>query len=224
MWKMLSYPVQDTGINWPGCPSYTWTPMESMDAGSKCNTGMIHIFDHFGTHLDAPKHYNNTGETIGELPFFESFIYNAPLVLDIPKRENEKIQPEDLSSHHDQIAGADILCIRTGFSKIRKADPDLYNRNGPSVSAAAAKYLKDNFADTLKAVGMDFLSFACPADTKDGDEAHREMLGNYDGKHILIIEDCCFDELPVSRIKRIFAIPLRFYGIDSSPVTMFAEI
>ena len=86
MWKMLSYPVEDTGINWPGCPSYIHGNVVSLAGGSNCNTSLITLFNHFGTHIDAPNHYNPNGPALNEVPFFERFIYDHPLVLDLPKK------------------------------------------------------------------------------------------------------------------------------------------
>lgn len=228
MWKMLSYPVEDTGINWPGCPSYIHGNVVSLAGGSNCNTSLITLFNHFGTHIDAPNHYNPNGPALNEVPFFERFIYDHPLVLDLPKKAGEKILPEDLAPYERQMTECDLLCIRTGFWEIRNQQKDLYNHNGPAVSAAAAKYLMDHFCGQIKAIALDFLSLASPSDTIDGDEAHRYMLGMHHDGYIMIIEDCNLGALPAviedGDIRRIYAIPLRFSGVDSGPVTVFAEM
>ena len=228
MWKMLSYPVEDTGINWPGCPSYSHRNVVSLAEGASCNTSMISVFNHFGTHIDAPNHYNANGPQLSEVPFFERFIYEKPLVLDIAKGADEKIMPEDLEPFRKQLEKCDLLCIRTGFWKVRDQDKELYNHHGPAVSAAAAKYLMDNFCGQIKSVAVDFLSLACPDDTTDGDEAHRYLLGVHHNGYMMIIEDCNLGVLPEhpaeGEIRRIYAIPLRFCGVDSGPVTVFAEL
>lgn len=228
MWKMLSYLVGGDNINWPGNPFYKWEPVVSMDKGSVCNTAEITVFDHLGTHIDAPRHYNANGPRLQDVPFFERFIFEKPLVVDVPKKAEEKIEPEDLKPFADKIKEADLLCIRTGFSSVRPKDADTYNAHGPAVSSRTAKWLIENFGGSLKAVALDFLSLACPQDTKDGDLAHQYMLGMHSKDYIMIIEDCNLSELPGTedsdKIKRIYAIPLRFTGVDSGPVTMFAEL
>ncbi len=226
MWKMISYPIEDNGINWPGCPGYSWEPVKSFEDGALCNTATVSIFGHFGTHMDAPRHYKRDGLRIGDLPFFESFIYDRVLLLDIPKGAGEKVMAGELSPYAEAIGKADLLCIRTGADRMRREDPETYNTNGPAISAEAARYLMDNFRGSLKAVALDFLSLAAPSDTKDGDLAHQYMLGVYHDGYILIIEDCDLSGLPAEGkgIRRVFAIPPRFTGVDSAQVSMFAEI
>ena len=54
------------------------------------------------------------------------------------------------------------------------------------------------------------------------------MLGMHHDGYIMIIEDCNLGALPAviedGDIRRIYAIPLRFSGVDSGPVTVFAEM
>ncbi len=220
--KILSYPIEQGGPNWPGNPDFTYQQCASIAKGDSCNTYLMTIFNHIGTHFDAPNHYNKDGAQIAQLPF-ERFVYEKPLLIDLPKQADEKITAADLAAYEKQLAESDLLMIRTGWTRQRKEETELYCNHGPAVSAEAARYLMDHFGDTLKAVALDFLSLACPADTKDGDEAHRNLLGVYHpGKAICVIEDCNFDEL-TGEEKKIYAIPLRIIGVDSCPVTMFTE-
>ena len=143
-------------------------------------------------------------------------------MIDIPKKAGEKILPEDLIPYKDQIAQADFLFLRTGFWKIRKSNPSVYENNGPAVGSTAAAYLRENFPD-LKAIGLDFVSLASYSDGKDGDLAHQIMLGMYQPGYICIVEDINMEELPEGFLKQAAAVPLIIVGIDSCPVTMWAE-
>ena len=77
--------------------------------------------------------------------------------------------------------------------------------------------------DHLKAVALDFVSLASYSDTEDGDLAHQIMLGMYHDRYICIIEDVNMEGLPPGFLKNAAAVPLIIEGIDSSPVTMWAE-
>lgn len=219
---LLSYPISAESPGWPGNPSFKAEPFSQIAEGNSANTYMIHLFNHFGTHFDAPRHYNEKGKKIAELPL-ESFIYEHPLLLDIPKGSGEKILKEDLVPHAEKLVGCDLLLLRTRFAPKRISDPDEYAKKGPAVGSSAAKYLVENFSDSMKAIAVDFISLACPLDTQDGDLAHRYMLGDILGKYICIIEDVCLEHFPSADVSRVFAIPLFFTGVDSGPVTVFAE-
>ena len=70
---------------------------------------------------------------------------------------------------------------------------------------------------------MDFVSLASYSDTTDGDLSHQHMLGMYKNGFICIIEDVNMKNIPSGFLKKAAAIPLFLEGIDSSPVTMWAE-
>ena len=174
MFKILSYPIKDGDPTWPGNPTCSLEPHTSIAKGDTANTATIHLFNHYGTHLDGPMHFNPNGISLDKVPV-ERFFYQKPLVIDVPKKAGEKILTEDLIPYKDQIAQADFLFLRTGFWKKRKSDPSVYENNGPAVGSAAATYLRENFPN-LKAIGLDFVSLASYSDGKDGDLAHQIML------------------------------------------------
>jgi kynurenine formamidase len=91
------------------------------------------------------------------------------------------------------------------------------------MSSEGAKYLIDNFMN-IKAIALDILSLASFSDPQDGELAHRYLLGKYNNRFICIIEDVDLTDLVSNNIMRVFALPLFIEGLDSSPVTMLAEL
>ena len=221
MYQILSYPIKKGQPTWPGNPAFSLEPHTSIAGGDTANTCTIHLFNHYGTHLDGPMHFYGKGIPLDQGPFGQFFFHN-PLLLDIPKEPGAKLMPEDLIPHREDVKDADLLLIRTGFSKYRREKPDLYENNGPAVSSRLARYLQDNMSH-LKALALDFVSLASYSDTKDGDLAHQIMLGMYHNRYICIIEDVTLEGLPSGFLKHAAAVPLIIEGIDSSPVTMWAE-
>jgi kynurenine formamidase len=222
MFKMLSYPIRENDAVWPDNFTVALKSFNSMDKGDPCNTFIFEMNNHFGTHIDAPRHFIADGVQVAELPL-ERFIFECPLLLDIPKSSFEKIQKEDLIPFAEIIAGCDLLMIRTGFSKYRDSNRESYTRQNPSMSSGGAKYLMDNFPN-IKALALDTLSLASFSDPQDGDLAHQYILGKYHDRFVCIIEDVDLSGLVSNNIVRVFAVPLFIKGLDSSPVTMFAEI
>ena len=214
MYQILSYPIKEGQPTWPGNPAFSLEPHTSIAGGDTANTCTIHLFNHYGTHLDGPMHFYGKGIPLEQVPFGH-FFFHKPLLLDIPKEPGAKLMPEDLIPHREDVKDADLLLIRTGFSKYRREKPDVYENNGPAVSSRLARYLQDNMSH-LKAL-------ASYSDTKDGDLAHQIMLGMFHDRYICIIEDVNMEGLPSGFLKNAAAVPLIIEGIDSSPVTMWAE-
>lgn len=221
MTELLSYPIKQGEATWPGNPSVSFTPFESMEKGNLANTGTIHLFNHYGTHMDAPYHFVRDGLKIAEVPF-ERFIFKHPLLLDVKMEPEQMIEVENLESYAQLIGHCDLLMLRTGMGKIRDSEPEIYSAHGPAVSSVCSRWLMDNFPN-LKAVALDFVSLASYAHPEDGPLTHRIMLGQEHDHYVLIIEDVNMKELRPDKLGKIYAIPLLIEGIDSCPVTMWME-
>ncbi|MGV6987894.1 cyclase family protein [Testudinibacter sp. P80/BLE/0925] len=221
-YQLLSHPLDIHDPGFPGEPTMTLETCTNINNGDVYNSSKIHLFNHFGTHFDAPNHFNPNGKTISELPL-EQFIYEKPLLIDLPKKEADLIEPEDLTPYLTQIQQADCLIIRTGLEKIRASSPQIYAARGCAVSINCAQYLID-YAPNLKAIGFDFISLASPSNPEHGVKAHQIMLGMFSSHFICIIEDMKLAALNPQNLRRIFALPLLVKGIDSAQVTILAEI
>src|SRR5690606_33580536 len=99
---------------------------------------------------------------------------------------------EDLEPFSEEIKEADLLMIRSGFSEIRKTDPDGYAAEGPGFTGDSCKYLMDEFPN-LKGVAMDWISLASYTSIEEGILAHQYLLGMFHDHHMVIIEDLNFE-------------------------------
>ena len=222
MYKRISYTLTTRDRAFPGAPTMHIQPFESMEKGDLLNTYQVTLFNHFGTHMDGPNHFNGNGRQLYEMEL-SRFIFERPLLIDIPKGEGEKVLAEDLLPYGEKIKEADLLLIRSGFGGMRQTDSKVYSERGPAVSSQAARYLVDHFP-ALKALGMDWISLATPLDMEDGIRAHQILLGAEGDGPILIIEDLDLRGLEDERLERVYALPLFVEGIDSAPVTVVAKI
>lgn len=222
MYKRLSYTLNTRDRAFPGAPTISLSPFESIEDGDACNTFQVTLFNHFGTHMDGPNHFNGDGKKLYELEL-SRFIFERPLLVDIPKSVGEMVMQEDLVPFEDQIMKADLLLIRSGFSRMREENNAVYSAQGPCISSEAARLITKKYSN-LKAVGMDWISLSSPLHIEDGVLAHQIMLGKQGNAPVLIIEDIDLRDLQADKLETVFALPVFIEGIDSAPVTIIAKI
>ncbi len=222
MYRRLSYTLNVRDHAFPGAPTMRIEPFESMQEGDRLNTYNVTLFNHFGTHMDGPNHFNGQGRQLYELEL-STFIFEKPLLVDIPKGRGELVEPEELMRFDEAIRAADLLLVRSGFSAMRASDNRAYSEEGPAISARAAELIVERYQN-LKAVGMDWISLSSPLHLEDGIRAHQIMLGKTGAEPVLIIEDIDLSGLDPDTLETVFALPLFIEGIDSAPVTILAKI
>ena len=222
MYRRLSYTLNVRDHAFPGAPTMRVEPFESMQKGDRLNTYNVTLFNHFGTHMDGPNHFNGQGRQLYELEL-STFIFEKPLLVDIPKGRGELVEPEELMRFDEAIRAADLLLVRSGFSAMRASDNRAYSEEGPAISARAAELIVERYQN-LKAVGMDWISLSSPLHLEDGIRAHQIMLGKTGAEPVLIIEDIDLSGLDPDTLETVFALPLFIEGLDSAPVTILAKI
>ena len=222
MYRRLSYTLNVRDHAFPGAPTMRVEPFESMQEGDRLNTYNVTLFNHFGTHMDGPNHFNGQGRQLYELEL-STFIFEKPLLVDIPKGRGELVEPEELMRFDEAIRAADLLLVRSGFSAMRASDNRADSEEGPAISARAAELIVERYQN-LKAVGMDWISLSSPLHLEDGIRAHQIMLGKTGAEPVLIIEDIDLSGLDPDTLETVFALPLFIEGIDSAPVTILAKI
>lgn len=137
---LLSYPLSANTPVYKDNPPVEIQQQSSTDQGDLYNQFIITSLNHNGTHIDGPWHFNPQGIKLSEIPI-DYFIFTHPTILDIPKSDDELITKADLEPYEHQIAGSDLLLIRTGFGEIRSTDSVRYRDHNPGFAASAASYL-----------------------------------------------------------------------------------
>lgn len=185
------------------------------------NTSFIDAFVHTGTHIDTAYHVSKDGEKLGDFSVGE-FVFDHPVLLRIPKSDEEEITRSDLERHEDALAQADLLLVHTGFSRYRKSEPERYMMKQPGFSVEAAEYLVN--LPKMRCVGGDFMGIENIPEGRASDPpfpAHRGFL--LSGKKFLILEDPDIKPLVGKTLRRAFIIPLLFPEAEAMMVTAFAE-
>ena len=216
----LSHTLED-GMPRPQVP-YGHIPWKSHERGDSFNTFMILVFEHAGTHVDAPIHLGGVkGLSIDEVPL-ESWIGDC-CVLDMThKKEREFVTKEDIEDWertHRRIKRGEIVLLNYGWQKRWKVPSGVENqpflRDNPGLSEAAALILADR---GVKLVGADTPTIDSHADPEE--HAHRVLLP----RGILIMENAAnLDKLPpVGSL--LMAFPLKIGKGTGSPVRAVAII
>ncbi|ONI41859.1 cyclase [Candidatus Epulonipiscium fishelsonii] len=226
MFLLLSHPLDPNGYAWPGEPVVKIKQCTDVNETIPFCSFVSEVPNHFGTHMDAPRHFLKDGLSINELPI-EYFCHTEVALLEIPKGKIEGIRAEDLNPYTNIIAKCSFILIRTGFEQYRDTNQDMYQNYSPFISKCAGIYLTENFPN-LKGIGVDFLSIGTASNEIDENDSpihsHRNLLGFFSGKFVCAIEDMHLSEIPAgSEIVRFFNLPLKIVGLDSSQVSCVIE-
>jgi kynurenine formamidase len=177
-------------------------------------TKQLLISDHAGTHVDAPFHFHEAGQTIENEPLDK--YYGPAVLVDVADKAID--QPVDLPTVKEALA-RDGLGIQPGDIVLIRAwkgawdDPDFHHAGALSIDAA--RWLTDA---GMKAVGFDLGNIETNADMTR--RVHMHLLG----KAIPIYENLAnLGTLPVKRF--VFAgFPLALQGCTGSPVRAVAFV
>lgn len=195
---------------------------ESIEQGHLGNTFYYTAWNHAGTHIDAPAHMLRAGKPITDFQIHD-FIYEYPCVVDVPKGDSELITSMDLQPYEEIIAKCDLLLLRTGFTRYRATDPVRYRDQNPGLSTDVASYLNSTRFPLLRAIGIDTISMAATTHVLEGVQAHKILFAREDGSSVFLIEDVDLTS-DLTRLRRVFVVPLFIEGLDSSQCTIIAEI
>lgn len=194
---------------------------ESVDRGDVGNTFYYTLWNHAGTHVDAPAHMISGAAPITDMSI-ETFRFERPGLIDVPKNDSEMIRPRDVRPREAELSDCDILLFRTGAGSHRKSDPVRYRDRNPGMSADLARYLASDAFPRLRAIGIDSISIACAEHLPDGVEAHRILFGKPGVGPFLIVEDMSIGP-DVNCPDRVWVVPFLVEGLDSCHCTVLGE-
>lgn len=185
--------------SYPGDTPFMRKELRSISMGDDLVLSEITMGSHSGTHVDAPSHFLEEGETVDELPL-DAFSGPAK-VLDLTVA-SAAIGREDLASA--RISGGDIALLKTRNSMSLK---EPFRRDYVYLTKEGASSLLEA---GVKAVGIDYLSVE--GFQAEGFPVHRLLLGAGVG----IIEG-----LDLSRVEAgdyfLLCLPLKVRGGEGSP-------
>ncbi len=213
----LSHVLSSTTPLYGGSEELRLTPLRSMSTGDSCNTTVINLPSHAGTHIDAPYHFLPEGRTLEAFPA-AFWVFKSPALAVISLPSGALIGPDELPVTLTSDAETDLLLLKTGGESDRHRAK--YWREGFGLSASLAGHLKSRYP-ALRAVGVDFISISRWGNREEGRTAHRAFLE----RDILLIEDMSLRDIGhEDKLRQVIALPLRFKGADGAPCSILGWV
>ncbi len=217
----LNYPLSAENPNPPAIPKPEFTPFMSLAKGEDANVTMIKVVSHTGTHVDAPCHVIEGGMTITDFNA-EEFIFNQPVLFDLPLKDDTLVMPVDLEPFVDKGQDADLILFRFGYGPVRREDPNRYSQKCPGFGVESAEFLLEKFPG-MRGLGMDVPSLSCIACLDKSMRAHNILLAGGNKGRFLIIEDMNLDQ-DLSHLKKVIVAPWLIKDLDGGPATIFGYL
>ncbi|MBJ6752813.1 cyclase family protein [Geomonas anaerohicana] len=185
--------------SYPGDPSVTVEPWHRIAKGDTANLSLVTLGTHSGTHIDPPRHFNDAGITVDEIPL--DLLIGPARVVEIPDAKRigrDQLEPLELK-------GVERLLIKTGNSDFW-GDRE-FHEDFAALTVDGAHYLHHM---KVKLVAVDYLS----VEPMDGDgEVHRILLNG----GTPVIEGVNLAGVPAGYYQLI-CLPLKLKDGDGAPV------
>lgn len=193
---------------YPGDPEPSVTVATTLE-NEGYNLSTLVMGTQTGSHVDAPYHFSNEGETIDKMEL-DFFLGEAVIVHVTNKQADEQITMADIAPYKKDIHAGTIVLFHTGWYKTRGTDAFFHH---PYVNGEVANYLVDA---GVRFIGIDTIN----ADQTGGTEFPVHDL--FSDKRLMIGENWAnFDEIDFDH-PYIVAIPMKIVGCDGSPVRPIA--
>jgi arylformamidase len=190
---------------YPGNPAFELQPIKRIAEGGSSNVSRLVMGTHTGTHVDAPRHFFESGAGVDALPL--DLLLGRARVVEIGKRGG--IGEEELAA-----AGLreDLrVLLKTSNSALWNGEG--FHEDYTHLTEAGAKYL---VAQGVKVVGIDYLSVE--QFKKPGAPAHHALLS----QGVVIIEGLNLAEAEAGMYE-MYCLPLRVVGGDGAPARVILK-
>jgi arylformamidase len=196
----ISLPIVDGGVVYPGNPEIRIEAQQSVAKGGSSNVSSISFGSHTGTHVDAPKHFFDSGATVDMLSLD---VLMGPAVLIGVDDDVMAVGVEHLERH--ELAGhARILIKSRNSSFIRDRT---FVKDYTYLAPDGAEYLASL---GVKLVGVDY--FSVEQFHSGHHRTHRILLE----AGVIIVEGLDLSGPPLGPYE-LRVLPLRLAGLDGAP-------
>ena len=176
------------------------------------NATTLHLYSHCGTHMDAPKHFAVSEQTIEQIPL-DRCMGPAWLVDLSGIKPHSLITPADLTALESKIRSGDSLLLRTGWSRL--AHSPAYRDDLPRISPELAYWCVEK---GIRMLGVEPPSVADVNNIEELTTVHKILLKG----GIIIVEGLAhLDEIHKEKVT-FMAFPLKITKGDGSPVRALA--
>lgn len=196
----VSVPISNGAAVYPGNPEVRISPQQEIAKGGSSNVSSLSFGSHTGTHVDAPKHMFDDGESVDKLPLD---VLMGPAVLVDVGAKCMAVGAKELELH--ELKGHKRILIKTRNSSfIRETE---FRKDYTYLAPDGAEYL---LSLGVKLVGVDYLSI---------EQFHSGHHRTHDAllrSGVVIVEGLDLS-VPAPGPYELRVLPLRLAGLDGAP-------
>ena len=195
----VTVPLDATLPTYPDNTPFSLEPIKRLARGDSSNVSTLHMSAHSGTHVDAPRHFFDSGAGTEALPL--DILLGRARVIEVTSRTG--IAAEDLANE-DFSEDLRIL-IKTRNSQLWGSAE--FHDDYVGVTESGARHLVTH---GIKLVGVDYLSVE--QFKTAGAPAHHVLLG----AGTIVIEGLNLRDVDPG-VYDLYCLPLRIVGSDGAP-------
>ncbi len=200
----ISVTLREPMPTWPGDDGFRRELTSALQEGDSANVSTLRMGAHAGTHVDAPRHFLETGCAVDEIP--PGALVGPCAVIEI--RSPDAVTKAELTEHGWD--GVERVLLKTANSgELNRRDE--FNESFIAIAPDAAEFLASK---GIKLVGVDNQSVDAPG--SPGHPTHHILLG----AGIVIVEGLDLREVPAGRYELLCA-PLKIRDGDGAPARVF---
>ena len=213
-YRYLSYPIEEAMPVYGGIAKIRLAPVRSIPRGDTANVYKFSMENHWGTHVDAPRHFFTKGRSVTDYPAW-NWVFYLPTVINIDLGASDILRTGEWIGEIKE--STDIILFRAGWSGFRKTEKYIYDN--PGIEPEVGLQLRKKFPK-LRAVGIDWISISSYKNRELGHQAHKAFL-DPEGENdpVLLVEDMDLSG-DLSGLQGLVISPLIVSGIDSAPSTV----
>jgi len=196
----ISIPVAHDGLIYPGNPPISITPQQEVSKGGSSNVSLLSFGSHTGTHVDAPKHFFDSGAGVDALSLD---VLMGPAMLICVDDDVKAVGAEQLQQH--ELGGHTRVLIKTRNSSFIR--DGAFVKDYTFLAPDGAEYLASL---GVKLVGVDY--FSVEQFHSGHHRTHRILLE----RGIIIVEGLDLSGPPLGPYE-LRVLPLRLAGLDGAP-------
>ncbi|MFN2298541.1 MAG: cyclase family protein [Anaerolineales bacterium] len=203
----VSMDIHPGMLVWEGDDEVELRRTEKMEDGAHANVSRIRCSVHTGTHVDAPLHFIDGGESVDRIPL--AVLIGPAWVADIPARRH-------ISAEYLEKAGipggTERLLMKTRNSRFLDTQTQ-FRSDFTGLNESGAQWI---LSKGIRLVGNDYLSVASRDQTGP---VHRLLLE----AGVVLVEGISLREVPAGAC-RFYCLPLKLAGSDGAPARAAIEL
>lgn len=197
----ITVPLHAGTPTWPGSAGVELTPTLRLEEGDFSNASRLGCDVHVGTHVDAPRHFIESGSTVEQLPLEvmvgDAFVAYLPEVTEITASVLTGLNlPE----------GTERLLLRTRNSELWAEETTEFTKDYTALTDDGAQWVVEH---RISLIGVDYISVQCYG---DGPLTHQILLQ----AGVVILEGLNLADVKAGWYELI-CLPLKLVDADGAP-------